>query len=329
MRNKKGFTIIEIIICISLLVVIGVGSFISIKVISKKQLVDKLNMISTKASEAAQVYIETNKNASNQLYNNKNGVSLPLQLLVNEGYLSLEGTKLTNNDIKNQYVVTFLGGTGSTENCEQITSTNSWSNNQPIYLCMNSDGSGSNLATIDPTKYGNKTIVSNETYYFKGRYPDNYVDISNSDFDGKDELKNAELVEFRILSIGNDDSISLFAKVNGPYGGTSCYEVLNKNSYSSWDNFINKWKASSRCITTKDLYNTVGTNAGIVGRWICSDTFVNTGLNNTKSGYYYESCNDIGPHSDERKGIIIELPSNIKINSGTGIESKPYILKSK
>ena len=175
--NKKGFTLVEIVVCISLLVIIAVGSFVGIRMVNKKINIDKLNQITDKAVQAAQVYIETNKEATNQLYSNKNGVSLPLQLLVNEGLLNLDGTKLKDDDLKNQYVVTFLGGTGSSENCEQITSTTSWSNNKPIYLCMNSTTGSSNLATIDPTKYGNKTYVSNEPYYFKGLNPNNWVEI--------------------------------------------------------------------------------------------------------------------------------------------------------
>ena len=57
MRNNKGFTIIEIIICISLLVVVGVGSFISIKVISKKQF---KQMIETEGSYGFGIYHKDN-----------------------------------------------------------------------------------------------------------------------------------------------------------------------------------------------------------------------------------------------------------------------------
>ena len=243
--RKKGFTLVEIIICISLLVVIGVGSFISIRVISKKQLIDKLNMISDKASEAAQVYIETNKSASNQLYNNKNGVSLPLQLLVNEGLLSLKGTKLTENDIKNQYVVTFLGGTGSTENCEPITSVNSWSNNQPIYLCMTSDGSGSNLAIIDPSTSSNMIKASKEPFYFKGSDPNNYIKVKKSD--------ESEVMA-RILFVDTDDSIVIY------YNDSRSFSFKNGKDYRSDgistecgrvnDNPDRKTIESSRCVNS-------------------------------------------------------------------------------
>ena len=60
MRNNKGFTIIEIIICISLLVVIGVGSFISIRVVNNKIKNDKLEKIQDRIMNAVEVYIDNN-----------------------------------------------------------------------------------------------------------------------------------------------------------------------------------------------------------------------------------------------------------------------------
>ena len=338
MRNNKGFTIIEIIICISLLVVIGVGSFISIRVISKKQLIDKLNMISTKASEAAQVYIETNKNASNQLYNNKNGVSLPLQLLVNEGYLSLEGTKLTNNDIKNQYVVTFLGGTGSTENCEQITSTNSWSNNQPIYLCMNSDGSGSNLATINPNTSSNRIKVSQEPYYFKGAGARNYVKYG-------DKL-------YRIYYIDTDDTLILYSTES--FGNTFNGKILPISSYSVgaranggrdfvWCNGVDntprigeEYNVSSSegevAINDYDVIRTsycvlsdsdTRTSVAILDAWMNYDWEYYG--NSSNNGFYI----DIWRNRRTPYAYKIHLNSSFKLGSGTGDYTNPYILEEK
>ena len=292
--RKKGFTLVEILICISLLVVIGVGSFISIRVISKKQLIDKLNMISDKASEAAQVYIETNKSASNQLYNNKNGVSLPLQLLVNEGLLSLKGTKLTENDIKNQYVVTFLGGTGSAENCEQITSVNSWSNNQPIYLCMNSDGSGSNLAIIDPSTSSNMIKASKEPFYFKGMNPNNYIKVKKSD---------ESEVDARILFVDRDDSIVVKTSEdlkNGTlwydniYDGTPCVsQVICSIAAGS----IYKGDSNNIC-------GNAGETSRCIGSW----------LNNVQVG---------------RKSKNFKRIENVKITGGTGSCDKPFTVDYK
>lgn len=198
--KKKGFTLIEIIICITLITIIGTASFFGIRFVNKQIKISKLEQITDRAIQAAQVYLETNEEANKQLYSNSNGISVPLQLLVNEGLLNIDNTDLTINDLKDEYVVTFLGGSGGTENCEQITSSASWANDKPIYLCMNSNGS-SNLAFIDPTKYGNLTTVSKEPYIFKGNNPDNYVLLPG---------KTISDTRIRIYKIDRDDSIWIY-----------------------------------------------------------------------------------------------------------------------
>lgn len=301
---KKGFTIIEIIISVSLIVVITVGSFVGIRLVDKKILVDKLNQITDKATLAAQVYIETNKSVSNQLYQNKNGVSLPLQLLVNEGLLSLDGTKLNNEDIKNQYVITFLGKTGEsgTDNCEQITSTTSWGNDKEIYLCMNSDGS-SNLATIDPTKYSNKTNVANEPYYFTGFYPHNYVKYNdanklqcnlyrryNNHF-----IKNLTLGDFKILYVDRDDTITLVAKDND--NSNSSYYI--KCSFEDKDIDFG--------VRQGDVINTI------------------TNYNSTELASKESWLGYLGGETPRfNYNIKLRLPNSCKIKSGTGASDNPF-----
>lgn len=300
--RKKGFTLIEIIVCIALISVIGVGSFIGIKIVDKKILKDKLNQITDQAVQAAKIYLETNNVAYNQLYNNQNGVSLPLKLLVNEGLLDISNTKLDDSDLENQYVVTFLGGSGSSENCEQITTTTSWSNNQPIYLCMRSDGT-SNLATIDPSKYSNRTYVSNEPYYFKGMDPNNYVTLNLKRTD-KNETKQGI---YRIIYIDRNDDILVnyydrtynvidiaSSQLNGDYSKLICMtdsgmdnqkildiEATNYSSYSRKSLYCNSW----------------------LGFWASNYS------NNTSI-----------------RGIT--RLSNVKIESGTGSYDNPFILKN-
>lgn len=299
---KKGFTIIEIIISIGLIVVIAVGSFVGIRLVDKRMLVDKLNQITDKATLAAQVYIETNKSVSKQLYQNKNGVSLPLQLLVNEGLLSLDGTKLNNEDIKNQYVITFLGKTGESgsDNCEQITSTTSWGNDKEIYLCMNNDGS-SNLATIDPTKYSNKTNVTNEPYYFTGFYPHNYVKYNDANklqcnlyrSSNNQLIRNLTLGDFRILYVDRDDTITLVAKDND--NSNSSYYV--KCSFEDKD--INFFVGKSEVINTISNYNS--TELDSKESWLGSLD---------KQNYNYR--------------VKLRLSNSCKIKSGTGASDNPF-----
>lgn len=333
MKNKKGFTLIEIIICIGLIVLIGTSSIVGFKIISNKKLITKLEQISERASEAAQVYIETNDTATNQLYNNKNGVSLPLQLLVNVGLLSLEGTELTEEDIKDQYVVTFLGGTGSSENCEQITSTNSWSNNQPIYLCLNSNGS-SNLATIDPTKYGNRTTASQEPYYFVGAGINNYVKYNDN--------------TYQIYYIDTDDTLVLYSESNfgSVFNGNTLpitnYSVKQKSTYQYAQRvycgndsrprigelYYKSTSEGESCINEFDVIKTsyciyFNSYVDFLDAWM-NFNWDNYG-NFSTYGYYIETSSG----RNACTGYKIHLNNKFKLGSGTGDYSNPYMLEYK
>ncbi len=257
--------------------------------------------------------------------------------MVNEGLLSLKGTNLDNSKIKNEYVITALSTeSDKSTKCTNIDSKASWDDDNVIYICtnLNSKGevTGSNLATIDPTKYNNKTNVTNEPYYFKGPYPNNYVDISKSKFANSELLITKITFNFssgkeehiffnpiRILYIDRDDSIVLHGVLNrigldsvkcdtilnNNYSGSS-YEITNKTFYN---NFREKWSNNSRCVKQKDFYNTAIYSESKPGdiSWI-----------------YDESVNKYMEY-----GIIISLPSSVKIKSGTGTEENPFILEEK
>lgn len=338
--KKNGFTLIEIIVALSLITIIGVGSFVGIRYANHKTLITKLNQISNKASEAAQIYIETNKTATNQLYNNKNGVSLPLQLLVNEGLLTLDGTKLTPNDIKNQYVVTFLGGSGSSENCEQITSINSWSNNQPIYLCMHSDGS-SNLAIINPNETSNMSKATREKYYFVGGGASNWIKLKDND--------NL----FRIIYVDTDDSLVLYAPYIESFGNifngvtmpitsidiykkTIVCRDINKNPeiftetsssngfYSSEKN-INVYTGETNVVAYDVIKTSKCTNLDnySLDAWMYHIEYYS---NKSYEISFGSSSKHFNFHSIRKK---IHIKSCMKITDGTGDYSNPFILENK
>ena len=92
MKNNKGFTLIEKIICIAILAIVGVtGIVITLNDKKNNNLLDYMDII----LNASNVYLETNKEVKEQLYNEKNAVYIPLRALVNEGLLDLSNTKVT------------------------------------------------------------------------------------------------------------------------------------------------------------------------------------------------------------------------------------------
>lgn len=224
---KKGFTLVEIILSISLIVIIGVVSIGGFNLIAKKNKASKLEQINNLVLDAATVYIETNEETKNQLYEDKNGVVIPLKALVAEGLLDISGTTLEDSDIEDEYVVSAFTSTGDDENCINITTSTSWTLNKenPLYICTDSNGN-SNLAILNPTKVGNKNAVINDIFYFRGVNVNNWIKINDQ--------------YSRILSVDATDAITIY------------------------DNFW--WKKASNTVpTTTEIYtNTLGVNESML-----------------------------------------------------------------
>lgn len=229
-KFNKGFTLIEIIICISLIVVIGLGSFIAVKQGAKSVKNKRLNQITDKVLLAAQVYIETNKETYNQLYNKENSVVIPLNVLVNDGLLTLEDTDLKSEQIEDEYIIATLanGGSGDAD-CVDITTNASWnlSKENPIYICNNkSSGTNSIIiggtnSNIDTVKVQEEVTESDGIYRFSGG--DNYIT-----YNGKTN---------RIILVDRDDSLvigttestfgSIFNGKTQKYSSASGHKYLN------------------------------------------------------------------------------------------------------
>lgn len=330
--NKKGFTLIEIIICISLIVIIGMGSIFAVNLISNKRLISKLEQITDRAVNAAQVYIGTNDATYTELYNNKNGISLPLQLLVEEGLLNLDNTELTKEDIKNQYVITFLGSNNPNNVCEQITSTTSWGNDKEIYLCLNANDI---TVSLEETNY---EIITKEKYIFKGEDPDNYIK-----YEGK---------TYRIMSVEIDDSLILVSKDSfGTVFGDNIHKIkyYKRASYERINNVAGNDCEGISCIvmrgeqdisksevllTLKDIAETAETTKKVIANYSNYD-ILNTYINDLigtdavavygYSGTSYRSWN----YPETIQGYKIHIKNCFRITNGIGTDVEPYILENK
>ncbi len=302
--NKKGFTIIEIIICISLLVVISVGSFISIRVVNNKIKNDKLEKIQDRIMNAVEVYIDNNKTVKNQLYDNRNGVVIPLNTLQNEGLIDLKGIINKKDD---DYVVAVLGNEKPGE-CISPYIKGSWqinSSTSPIYICTNSDGSGSNLAIIDPSKVSNTNSSVTSSYYFKGNPGDNYVEHNG--------------VKYRIYKIDGDDSLTLYSEAD--------------NNLS-----IDKATVSKYSVTDSDANNTLKDNVVIYNYNNCGNCYsyvyriIDNGhefTHNEKTITEYTYMTYY--HSSSRYmyapiGYLYKISKCVKLSNGDGTNNNPYKL---
>lgn len=200
---KKGFTVIELILSISFILIISVSSIVVFNVTSKNQKIKSLNAMNSEILTALRLYIETNSTSKEQIYNNKNGMAISLKTLEKEGLIDLKDVK-----IKNEYVVAFLS---QESDCADITTVESWDlTNGPLYICLNSKNSDNN--SIKET-----LTIGDDIYEAKGSNPNNWVifDVNTDDTKwtwwpnttDSDGINLQDL--WRIVSIDTDGTIKL------------------------------------------------------------------------------------------------------------------------
>ncbi len=316
MKNKKGFTMIEIIVCISIMIVIGVGSFIGIRLVDKHIKTTKLQQMSDKILQAANVYLETDKEANKELYTNKNGVIIPVRKLVNEGLIDVGNINL--ND-KTDYVIALLGSEDSNSKCTGVYTATEWDlgSGKTIYICTDSKGN-SNLATIDPTKYDNITYVSNKPYYFKGIAPQNWINVSRVLEYYSARLKKWNSYNYlgRIVAIDSDNSIIIVID-------ESPYDMLNRNKFY--------YKANNELLTSIvdiDYYATIDTS--YINEFNINDRSTLRHyswffIDRTSDDFKY--CFGFNRDCETGKKITFKLPNTCKIDGGTGANWNPYTVK--
>ena len=87
---KKGFSLVEIIISISLILVIGMCAFIGFNVIQKNNKIKTLESMNDQILSAANLYIETNTEIKDKLFTSANGLKIPLTTLENAGLVDFQ-----------------------------------------------------------------------------------------------------------------------------------------------------------------------------------------------------------------------------------------------
>lgn len=299
--NKKGFTLVEIVVCISLLAIIGVGSFVGIRLVDKHIKITKLQQMSDKILQAANVYLETDKEANKELYTNKNGVIIPVRKLVNEGLIDVGNINL--ND-KTDYVIALLGSEDSNSKCTGVYTATEWDlgSGKTIYICTDSKGN-SNLATIDPTKYGNKTYVSNEPYYFKGLDPNNWVEIEG--------LSCSSNNNSRIVYVDIDNSIVIAVQdTRGCNLNNNRLTAINYiDYYSTWDTNAKEYHTYYNGEYTKFCW----------WSWLYTTCY---------DSYPYRFNNKINDNRGSSSPYpFYRLPKECKIKSGTGAIDNKFKVK--
>ena len=245
--NKKGFTLVEIILCIALLAIVGTGTTIAVVTIANKNETNILEENSKDFENALNIYLETHNEVLNNLYNNVEGAVVSLELLKNEGLIEDN----LNIDYKKNYFVlsdAVLLSDGEEDECNGrvlIQTIKSWDlskydSSDVLYICPKGETSGSTILISDNYVIEqNKANLYNEIFVPKGENPNNWVKL-----DVEPENNNwiwfpndAEKNLWRVLNVNENGEIKL---------------IYNKTININQENnpYINKEK----CLSTKPEY---------------------------------------------------------------------------
>lgn len=88
MKNKKGFTLVELLITIGLLALLGTTITISLNRTLKQQKDNNYDDFLKKVNSASNMYATNNKDILNSLYTNKGYVNIKMKDLIDEGLLN-------------------------------------------------------------------------------------------------------------------------------------------------------------------------------------------------------------------------------------------------
>ena len=179
--KKRGFTLIEIIISISLIAIIGTISVVSIISLRKAKVENLLESNSKVLNNALEVYLEKHPEVTNNVNKNFKGAVVTLQVLKDEGLIDIKG--LSNDAYKDNYYLlsNSILADGSTavsdankecaNNILSVQTVSSWDlknldKSKIIYICPKSS---------DSNNY--QDILNAKNYIFKGDDPKNYVKL--------------------------------------------------------------------------------------------------------------------------------------------------------
>lgn len=259
--NKKGFTLVEIIVCIVLIIAIGAGSVFGVRTIKNNIVKKELTQIQDKIFEAVNIYIETKREAKEQVYNEKNTAIIPLNVLEDEGIITFNDI-----NIKEQYVISLLGGETRDAACMGTTLIGSWeigkNSGKIIYLCTDIELNNAIQTKIESSSKATiLTSYENNGYYIaKGQNPKNYVkfevEAGNPENDFAFFPNDADKDLWRVIGIDDTGAIKLIYNKNVDSNNSVNYiintdkregytECNKRDGQTFWENSLTLYKLKS------------------------------------------------------------------------------------
>lgn len=311
--NKRGFTLIEIIVCIALLSIIGTSLTVSIVNINNKNENKVLEKNSDDFTTALNIYLATHEEVIDSITNDVEGAVISLELLKNEGLI----VDNLNIDYKENYFLlsdaVLLDNSSNGESaCSgriSISTIKSWEldkydSSDVLYICPKNNNMGTSI---------NNNVISSG-YVAKGENPNNWVKFEvTSDNTKKAYFPNdSDKDLWRILRVTEDGNIKLIygkstlsSRTDADYlNKFSFFEVFNitkvcnynyRNYYemnmtSSYDGYCDSALAINAEQMRIDLYEAIQNKAWLVNNKyykIIEYPQVNSSTMSSDSNYNY------------------------------------------
>lgn len=322
MKNKKGFTLVEIIIVIAILVVIaGIFSVNMIKTLNKNKNEENKNVVSQVVS-AADAYVSANPEKVEDLYNGYGYVDIPIGELRDGGMLSEDikdvetGEKLNDDDIvrvklETGNVVTVIYPVSGDDKNQTAWSMVA----EDMSILYNKNTSSTEWCTDNANLYYG---------LYDSRYvnKDNYANVGsklyvmNNDKSGLMYDENYDNIEFTATSCNVNPQVA------GTYNITYSFKDPDLNVYKTKNRTIYV-KASGKDVVKFDVKITpIDGEPAIVRGWDAKITIVETYKDGKTTTYEVDISNTNAIEKLKEFGYTIKDFSTESVGTVTPIVSK-------
>lgn len=264
MKNKKAFTLVEIIVCIVLIVLVGTSTTIAFKLNNSKNNKENIN---NSIKTALDVYLNLYKDSDGDKYidginNGGKGLYISLNTLVSEGLLEKDIINTLENEYKDETNFKIFISNSIKTNDDELCGNNlieytfSWETDTttPMYLCpktttsTGSDGSnessdetgnnsgdnGNDDGNADGSTSSNNVLGTN-IYLAQGSNPNNWLQFD--ELAKKLTIYDDRKINFRILSIKDNKLTAIVGDYDSVENITNYYsDGRCKSTFASRNN---------------------------------------------------------------------------------------------
>lgn len=327
--KKKGFTLIEIIMCISLISIISVCTTVIVIKNNENKEQKALNNYKTLFDNALKVYLSNHKEITNNLNNNVKAAAVTLEVLKNDGLIVDD----LDIDYKNNYYLLsnakLLDNDAGNKNCENdviaIEVFAKWDlsgidGSKVIYVCPKNSSSNSLLQERYTGYNPNNYIKLNETLWRIVEATDAGIYVISTD-------KN-DLINHSDYSTANINFTEKYYNIYLEKDSTFLYEINADNGHLGLDTgAFNKYMANIGTLNYTTIMNATNASGNYLIELLTSmDSKIAFGSFTWQDNQFY--LRHSVEWSEYKIVPVIKLKECLNIDGGTGTSTDPFILSN-